>query len=200
MTVIQHNAYAGNASSGYEWKTEPHWRDLQGSVAEGSGGAALTFAAFRDTPFKLASFRNAQNDELHMVYQMPHAWVPGTEIHPHIHVVPLTDPAAEQVVRFDGYYVFVAHGSEVPALASWTVLRADLTLQVGAVNKPRIVPLAVVTPPASSVESDMLLLYVKRSGSDAVDTYTGNLAVLSVDAHLQVQKMGTLTEFLGAQP
>ena len=178
--MVAHNAYGGNTSAGSEWKVEPSWNDLQGSVAEGSAGAALTFAAFRDTPFKLANFRNAQADELHMVYQMSHAWAPGTELHPHMHVIPLSNPAGSEVIRWTGVYRFTGHGVEVPALASWTAFTADLAVVPGDINKIRVIRLATVTPPADSVESDMLLLYVVRDGGAVADTYSGAVAALSI--------------------
>ena len=197
--MAAHNAYGGNTSAGSEWKVEPSWNDLQGSVAEGSAGAALTFAAFRDTPFKLANFRNAQADELHMVYQMSHAWAPGTELHPHMHVIPLSDPAGAEVIRWTGVYLFTGHGVEVPALASWTAFTADLAVVPGDINKIRVIRLATVTPPADAMESDMLLLYVVRDGGAVADTYSGDVAALSIDCHMQAQKVGTITEFLGSQ-
>jgi len=31
------------------------------------------------------------------------------------------------------------------------------------------------------------------------DTYSGDVAALSIDCHMQAQKVGTITEFLGSQ-
>jgi hypothetical protein len=171
------------------------WEDLQGDVSQGTGGATLTYAAFRDTPFKILSFRNAANDELHMRYQMAHAWDPTTSVKPHVHLVPLTDPAAPQVVRFTGYYAWAQHAAEVPALAGWTAFTVDHTVQVGDVNDEDIVTLATVAPAAGAAASDILLVYLKRAGQDAADTYAGDVGVLSVDVHYQRVKAGTSTEY-----
>ena len=130
--MSRQTAYAGIGSPGTEWAVQPHWDDLQGSVAEGSAGAALTFAAFRDTPFKLASFRDAQSDELHMTYQLPHGWEPGTTLRPHIHVIPLD--AAAGTVRFTGYYGWALYGQECPAVVGWTPFTVDHAILASEVN------------------------------------------------------------------
>jgi hypothetical protein len=172
------------------------WNDLQGSVSEGAAGAALTFAAFRDTPFKLASFRDAQSDELHMTFQMSHGWKPGTPVRPHIHVIPLA--AATGTVRLTGYYAWALYGQETPALVGWTAFTVDHSILAAEVNKLDILALADITPPDSAAESDCLLVYVKRDGGAGADTYAGNLAVVSLDCHYQIEKDGTDAEFPGA--
>lgn len=176
--------------------TEGAWNDLQGSVSEGAAGAALTFAAFRDTPFKFASFRDAQSDELHMTFQMNHTWKPGTPVRPHVHVIPLA--AATGVVRFTGYYAWALFGQEAPALSGWTAFTVDHSILAAEVNKLDIIGLAEITPPADAVESDCLLVYLKRDGGAGADTYAGNLAVVSVDCHYQGTKLGSDAEFPGA--
>lgn len=85
------------------------WDDLQGDVSQGTAGAALTFEAFSDTPFKLLCLRNNQDDELHMRFQMPHRWNRG-EVRPHIHLIPLADPAASQIAHFAGQYAWLVGG------------------------------------------------------------------------------------------
>lgn len=171
------------------------WNDLQGAVSEGTGGAALTFAAFRDTPFKLASFRNAQSDELHMVFQMNHAWKPGSTVRPHIHVIPLA--AATGVVRFVGQYAWALFAAEAPANAGWTQFTVDHEILASEVNALDILSLAEITPPDAAQESDCLLVYLKRDGGAVADTYAGDLAAVSLDCHFQMEKDGTDAEFPG---
>jgi len=190
-----HNAYIGNLSPGYEWSVEPHWDDQQGSESQGSGGAALTYATYRDTPFKLFSFRASQSDELHLRFQMPHGWDPTTEVHFHIHTIPLTDPAAAQSARIEGQYFWITHsGVEIPANAGWTTFALDFAIDPGDVNMQKVAPVFHSQPPTDAQESSILLVYVKRSGLDVADTYTGNLAILSLDCHIQRVKIGTLAE------
>lgn len=191
--MARQNLHAGTATAGAEVSFQAHWDDLQGSVAEGSGGAALTFAAFRDTPFKFASFRDAQNDELHMTYQMPHSWEPGTEVRPHIHVIPLA--AANGTVVLEGQYVWVPSFGEAAANAGWTTFRVEHDILAAEANVLDIISLFQSTAPATVSESGILLVYVKRSGGDGADDYAGDLAVVSIDCHFQRAKMGTIPEF-----
>jgi hypothetical protein len=73
----------------------------------------------------------------------------------------------------------------------------DLTVNPGDGNKHLATYIATVAPPANAEESAILLVYLKREGSDAADTYSGNLAVLSVDTHYQKSKLGTEEELSG---
>ncbi len=191
--MARQNMHAGTATSGAEPSFQAHWNDLQGSVVEGAAGASLTFAAFRDTPFKFASFRDAQNDELHMVYQMPHSWDPGTQVRPHIHVIPLA--AATGTVVLEGQYLWVATFAEATANTTWTTFRVEHDILAAEVNKLDIISLFQSTAPAAVSESGLLLVYLKRSGSDGADDYAGNLAVASIDCHVQQVKIGTIPEF-----
>lgn len=193
MTILGANTQRPNAVG---TTSDGAWNDLQGSVAEGSGGAALTFAAFRNTPFKLSAFRDGQSDELHMTFQMSHAWKPGSTVRPHIHVIPLA--AATGTVRFTGVYTWAMSGQEIPPLASWSTFTLDHAVLAAEVNKLDILSLVEITPPAAAVESDCLLLYLKRDGGTPPDNYAGNLAVVSIDCHYQIAKDGTDAEFPGA--
>src|SRR3990172_3946306 len=168
-----HTAYIGGTSSGFEWTVEPHWDDLLGSESQGAGGASLAYAAFRDTPFRLFSFANAQNDELHMRYQLAHGWDPETEVRFHVHTVPLSDPPAARAVRFEGQYAWSIAGEEIPADAGWTEFALNFALEPGDLNKQKVAALFTATPPASAHESAILLVYLRRVGGDALDTYTG---------------------------
>lgn len=181
------------------------WDDLQGDVAEGTGGVALTFEAYRDTPFKILCFRYDQNDELHMRYQMPHGWNRG-EVRPHIHMIPLADPAAPQNIRFAGQYAWLIPGSPLPANAGWTTFITDVTVNPGDINLQKVARLGAigtVLPPEPQVESEILVIYLKRFSSDPGDTYKtnkvggtafANLGILSLDVHVQLEKLGTASE------
>lgn len=91
------------------------WKDVQGRFDEGSGVAALTIEAYRDTPLKFPHLLHNQNDEMHFTFQMQHDWNVATSVRPHVHLIPLSDPVSDQVVVFDGYYVWSQFGVVLPA-------------------------------------------------------------------------------------
>lgn len=179
------------------------WDDLQGDVAQGTGVAALTLNVFRDTPAQLYCLRHDQDDALTFRFQFPHAWVPGTKVRPHLHVLPLADPVAAQNIRFNGQYAWVSGTLVLPANATWTQFVIDVTVNPGDVYHEKFAIVGDITPPAGATESSILVLYVRRNGTNLADTYTtakdhataqANVGLLSVDVHYQKSKLGTQTD------
>jgi hypothetical protein len=180
------------------------WDDVQGPITQAGGAAALTYEAYRDTAFFTYFMRNNQDDTLFLTYQMPHSWDPTTSVKPHMHVIPMVDPASTEVVRITGKYAWAQVGVELPADTSWTAFTVDTNIGTTDAFKEKIIGLATVSPPASPRESNVLVLWVRRPGSsDAADTYStgkadgtaaANLCVLSIDTHYQKQKLGSFDE------
>lgn len=178
------------------------WNDLQGDISLGDAVANPTYEAVRDTPFKVYWFRHDQSDEMHFRFQTTHSWDPTSALKFHLHILCGADPVAAQNVRFAGQYAWVSAGSAVPADADWTRFTADATVSPGDVHKEKIVSVFTATPPASTLESAILLVFLYRD-SGAADTYTtskgygtaaANVGLLAADCHYQIQKTGTATE------
>jgi hypothetical protein len=191
-----HSGYIGSTSSGFEWTVDPHWDDLQATESQGTGGASLTYGAFRDSPFKIYALTGGggADDEFHFRFQLPHAADPTAEVRFHLHTVALTDPAAAQVAVIDGQYAWCLANQEIPATAGWTTFQKLLPVAVGDVNKHKIHAVFSSTPPAGSHESAILLVYLKRTNGAGADTYTGDLGILSVDTHVQKIRLGSIAE------
>lgn len=186
-----------------ERTVESGWIDIPCRIEQAGGAAALTFEAYRDTEFDAYFMRHDQNDKLSLEWQMPHGW-DLQAVRPHLHIEPQVNPASPQVIRFSGKYAWSRRGAATPADAAWTAFTVDHTVETTDAFIQRTVSLAVVAPPASPAPSDILMMWVKRLGLDAADTYTtskasgtaqANLKISSIDAHVHVNKTGTLTEF-----
>jgi hypothetical protein len=189
------------------------WDDLQANIAQGQGAAALTQEAFGITGHQMYFMSNAQNDELHYDFQMPHSWDPTTDVHVHMHVLPCADPTSDQVVHITGAYHWTKVGELVPT-GTWTQYTGTLTVRSGSQDflKQRVISLATVAPPTSASESNILMFSIKRTGGTSPDTYTtakpasvgstnaANLGVLGVDVHFRKNKIGTDLEFPGGNP
>jgi len=180
------------------------WKDLAGSISQGTNAAALTYEAYRGTPLKLYYFRHNQTDELHFVYQMQHDWIVGTAVRPHMHVIPMAAPILPQVVSITGKYAWSQPGVAIPADIGWQSYNALLTVNPGDVYKEALIVLPQITPPLNLSSSMILMIYVARSSTDVADTYitakdhgtpTANLALLSADIHYQAISVGTVSEF-----
>ena len=185
-------------------QTQGRWDDLMGAPDVGNRVNALTNEVFRDTPIRLLYFRHDQDDSLHYVYQLPHKWRTTTAVHPHLHVMPMSDPVANQVAFFEGQYAWAPIGfGPVPADAGWTDFSASLTIAPGDIYEHMLVELGEFNAPANPTASTCFFLYVQRSGTDPADTYTtnkvggtpaANLALMSSDLHYRASRFGTLTE------
>ncbi len=182
------------------------WEDVQGSIGQGAGTAALTIEVWRDTAFLMWYLRHDQNDALNFVFQLPHRWRHTTAVVPHLHVLPAANPVAAQVVRVDGYYAWTKPGgTALPALVGWTPFGPINTpINPGDFAVQKIISLGAVTPPAEARGSTCLCIWFRRFGTDPGDTYTtnrtwgpttaANLALVSADVHYRLAHQGSEVE------
>lgn len=194
------------ASNGDFWvaRTVGRWDDVAPSVLSGKNTAALVQEAYRDTPAQMLFFQHNTNEDITLVFQMPHRWRRDTKVFPHLHWVPMVNPATTEVVHFDGYWAWSEIGGELPALTGWTSFSVTVNVGTSDAFKQKITELvpAGVTPPTGAKESTCLVVYLRRNTGTS-DTYTtskasgtaqANVCLVSVDAHYQSDKMGTETE------
>jgi hypothetical protein len=188
---------------GKEYHNAPfdnRWEHFSGDIFEGTGAAALTYEAYRDTGFFMRFFRSTQADALFCVYSLPQAWNPSTSVVPHIHCVPMASGSG--VVRFNWSYVWARSNEKFPPTSGWTSgsLSASWTpaLQYNHVT----LPLGSITPITSSDEAALLVLKLERSAG--TDTYltskdhgtpSANVGLLKFDLAVQLNKAGTIYTF-----
>ena len=193
---------------GYKYQPAPEqaigggWDDVQGPVGQAGGASALTFEAYSTTNYNMYLMRHDQNDTLYLEYQMPHSW-DRTQVRPHIHIIPMANPAVSENIYFEGEYAWMQAGKAAP-VAPWTAFNSTFTVTPGMGLTNRVLLLVQVQPPADPQESDILLLWVRRAGKNVLDTYTtgkavglaaANMAVVSIDCHFRKDKSGTEQEF-----
>jgi len=138
---------------------------------------------------------------------MSHRWQPGTTVRPHLHFIPLADPAAPQNIHFIGQYAWFGVDTLVPLNAGWTPFVVDVTVNPGGVNREVIAALPLIIPPPTMIESAILAVFWERNGTNILDTYStnkvggtisANVGLVSADCHFQVAKEGTNpNEFFG---
>lgn len=193
---------AGQDATIPEYLNVPAWNDLQGTISQGVGNSDLTYEAYRDTTFKLYFMRHNQADELNFVYQMAHEWDPDTAVRPHIHIIPMANPAARQTISLTVRYAWSRVGQALPAVSGWTTAQANFDVDPGMVYQEHILSLGLISPPSDAVESSILMLQVVRNlAADSYETNkdhgtpSANVAVLSCDLHYRIAKFGTTTEF-----
>jgi hypothetical protein len=180
------------------------WDDLQGPVNQATGTAALTQEAYRDTPAFGIFCRHDQDDSLTFWLQMPHTWRRDTEVRVHAHFIPMSTPAANQVVLWSYSYAWAPVFGELPANVSWTTSTTPFTvLNDGSQTFNHQIHPLFSTTPTGTKESAFLVINVKRLGTNIGDTYNtnkvggtlqANVCILGIDAHIQKEKVGTTTE------
>lgn len=188
----------------HEAPFDDRWTDLYAHIDEGTGPAALTYEAYRDTGFFMRFFRHNQDDNIFMSYQMPHSWNPTTAVHPHMHVVPMASGSG--VVKMNYAYAWCSVNSgTLPAAVGWVSGSVTASYTPAHQYQQRVIDFGTLNPPAGASESIALVFKVERPGSsDAADTYStnkdhqttaANLGVLFFDLHYQQIKAGTPTQY-----
>jgi hypothetical protein len=165
-----------------------------------------------DTLFNAYFMRHDQDDLLSFVYQMPHGWDPSSSVRPHLHIIPMADPASNENVYFNGRYIWTAaRSTPITTSLGWTPFTATFTVSGTGQSwlTQSVVSLFEATAPLGArVESAILMMYVRREGGSVNDTYTtskpgagtaqANLLIASADCHVRKVKPGTIVEYPGA--
>lgn len=203
--VVSEATGNGVSVEGREYHEAPfdqRWDDLSAVIAEGTGPAALTYEAYRDTGFFMRFFRHNQNDNIFMTYQMPHSWDPTTAVRPHMHMIPMASGSG--IVNFNFAYSWLkVNSGTLGAGSTWITGSLTSSLTPSDQYMQKIASFDVITPPSGAVESILLVFKVERS-TTASDTYStgkdhgtaaANVGILYFDLHFQKIKAGTVIPF-----
>lgn len=142
-----------------------------------------------DTSTGLYRFDAAGTELVCFQVQMPHAWKEGTSIIPHVHW--LQTHSGNAYWRLE--YRIVAPNGAWPS--AWTVLNAwtpVFTYQDGTLHQ--ITSLGSIDMTGRPI-STMLVCKLSRVGSVAEDTHVGDVSLLEVDFHYQLDSRGSSAEF-----
>ncbi len=186
----------------HEAPFDDRWDDEKAELHEGTGQAALTYEAYRDTGFFMKFFRHNQDDNIFLTFQMSHQWDTTTSIRPHMHFFPMSSGSGN--VLFNYAYAWTCVGGALSSSSGWTsgsiTFAADPSMQYNQ----KIASFGTIAPLANSKESNILVFKVERSGTDPSDTYVANkdhgtaaanVGIMFFDAHYQKIKAGSVIEF-----
>jgi hypothetical protein len=204
VSEISGNGITIEGKEYHEAPFDERWDDLSAIVYEGTGPAALTYEAYRDTGFFMRFFRDNQNDQIFMAYQMPHGWDPSTAVRPHMHYYPMASGSGVLVFEYAYSWTLVNNGPLGPG-SSWTSGSVSASLTPADQYVQKIMSFGTLTPPSGAHESAVLVFKASRPGvSDPTDTYetskdhgtaAANIGILYFDLHYQKEKAGTVTPF-----
>lgn len=141
-------------------------------------------------------FRHTNTDTSFMLAQLPHSWVEGTEMRPHVHWTKTT--AAAGGVTWRLRYRWAPIG-EVFA-AEWTESLSSVTVggtpDDNAANRHLISRFDPIPADPTKTISDMLILQLSRVHNDGDDTYGASARLLEFDIHFQNGLYGSVQEFI----
>lgn len=132
--------------------------------------------------------------EIYFGMQMPHGKLLGSVIHMHVHWCPVTAGTAGHKVRWGLEYTWANLGAAFPVT---TTVYAD-TPAVGTITTAlshSLTEFADLTPPAGEDVSSIFQARIFRDSANAGDTATISAALLFLDCHVEMDRLGSRDEF-----
>lgn len=161
------------------------WDDLRFPVS-GLSPPGPVNAPTIDPETGLAIFENAKTNLTAGIAQMPHAWVQGTAVQPHVHWIQTT---ADDVLWQLEYKIMAAVGGTIPA--AWTTVpSAHKVADFAGVPMPQITSFGEIDMTGYDISS-MILFRLSRLGADALDTSAVDVSLLEFDIHYRVNSFGS---------
>lgn len=148
------------------------------------GSTPPAFTAFKDSIFGF-SFINAQSDEMHGGFEIPHDYKEGTELEVHVHWSPSSTDTGNCVWTFS--YSKLTAGSGAP---SETVLTASTGIAGGGVAlAPQYTTIGTIAGTAYKIGEIVTFRIARPSG----DSFTGDAFLHSVGVHYMSDTTGSLS-------
>lgn len=159
-----------------------------------------TRITFNDTENTL-DFSNLStlSDYAVQVFQIKHGWKVGSVVYPHIHFFQTEDLLPNLLLE----YRWQINGQA--KTNSWTRLpfnKVAFPFPPGPATLNQIIYTSPLTPPIGSELSDVIQTRIIRDMSNtsglftSPDNYTGNVSVTSFDIHIELDTLGSNTEYI----
>ena len=172
------------------------WDDLR-FPAQGINPPGAASDPNIETATGLPVFSASQTNILAGVAQMPHSWVEGSVIVPHVHWQKASAGAGNVLWRFE--YDNIVNPGEVSLLTYANVLDALTpvagTPDDGAERRNLISSFGEVETPGARI-SCCILWKLSRIGGDVSDDYAGLARLVEFDIHYQLDSQGSLGQFV----
>lgn len=129
------------------------------------------------------------------IAQLPHCWLEGSTLYPHVHWHKTTSAAGNVVWEFA--YRWAARGGVMDGAFTATTAStvADATPDDNTALRHLVTKFGPLSADGKKL-SDILICRISRLGSDAGDTYGATCALLEFDIHYQIDRLGSRTELV----
>lgn len=121
--------------------------------------------------------------------QLPHAWLLGSRIYPHIHFV-VSNTAAGNI-RFTFEYKWARINGEFQS--DYTLVTVDRAAPASTLRH-NVQGFGFIDMTGGGV-STIVQWRFARLGAQAEDTYAGNVKLLYIDTHIQIDGLGSDLEY-----
>ena len=145
----------------------------------------------RSTITGLLQFDPSSTEIIAGVAQMPHGWLEGSDIRPHIHIRGITtDPGAgpNNVVQWKLDYKWYNYDDPLPA--AYTSETLNFTLPADDTTKVNTIQKFTAISGAGMRHSSLFEWRLSRIGGDAADTYPDDCVLVEFDIHYYSSKLG----------
>ena len=137
---------------------------------------------------RIRGFDGAQTTEsMDFTAQLPHSWMEGGAIHPHVHWCPTTNNLGTVIWRLD--LIWQNIGQAIPLV----LLRDTGPVAASGVAWEHLVAaFPILGPGSAKTISSMLMCRIWRDPT--TDTYPDDAGLLEVDFHFEQDSVGSRTE------
>jgi hypothetical protein len=173
-------------------ETPAGWDDLR-FPAQGINPPGAASDPVVSTATGLLEFSGTADNIICGVAQMPHAWIPGTSIRPHMHLRFPTPAAANTRWKLE----YDVADSANPFVNNYGTYSNGGTITVAnpADVKREVLSSFATLPMDGLSESAVIAWKITRlAATDAADTDTSAAVLLEFDIHYQANKIGTQSE------
>lgn len=166
------------------------WDDMR-APATAINPAGIVSAPTYDEANVGYAFNGILQQRIDVIFQLPHGWKRGSNIHPHIHVRPLANSSGNVIWQLQ-----TSWSNNLKTQSVFTSANSNqvLTNSIGNIElKEYIFSLGNSVPPPGSVESSIVKYKLLRLGD--ADTYAGDVLFDEFDCHYYNEKSGTDPEY-----
>jgi len=133
-------------------------------------------------------FDNSTEEELYLIVQMPHSWKEGSQVYPHIHWTIDSDLGSDNVewgLEYSWASIGNAYGNSsiITAYNPFPAILPVTSYEHAYTSLPAI-------DASGQTSSSILLCRVFRNATSSNDTYSGDAALLEIDFHYEIDRMG----------
>lgn len=175
--------------------TEPsytRWDDLR-FPASGFNPAGSTAPPTVDTATGLLTFSGTADNIIGGIAQMPHSWLAGSTIEPHVHLIAPTPGAGSSRWKFE-YNIGNNNDQLQNNYGSYTTL-STITVANPSNAKTLLLPSEFGRIQMHGFRESCCILWriTRLAASDAADNDTTAWVLAEFDIHYQINKLGTVT-------